>query len=112
MTYGLYIVKAKGPTVIIDKNGIWIKYYNFIPWNNIEECNPYIMFGTTEGIGLRIKNIQEAIENAERSGKLGLFWAKLFKRYYQITLSNLDISNDEILHFTKQYVDSSNNQRF
>ncbi|MCK4650989.1 hypothetical protein KAT08_02315 [Candidatus Babeliales bacterium] len=101
--YGLFSMQYKGPAAILDRNGIWIKHYNFIPWKNIEEFTSYPMFGTVEGIGIKVKDVEVLSKQSDWSGKLGIFWAKLFGNYH-ITLSNIDIKNEDIISFVRLYI--------
>ena len=99
----VYLLYSTDAVLVLYENGIWIKHHNFISWNNIEEIDSYTIVSSMKAIGIKIKDVDLIYKQSSVSGKLNLFWAKLFKRYYQITLSNLDISNDDLLQAYRKF---------
>ncbi|MFA5074701.1 MAG: hypothetical protein WC436_01205 [Candidatus Babeliales bacterium] len=99
--YSIFLLLSKIPATIIDQNGIWIKYYNFIPWENIDQVSCCPIAGNIESICIKVKNPNLAVKNSDWQGKMNFFWAKLFKREYHIFISNVDINNNDILLFIK-----------
>lgn len=95
---------SKRPIAILDKNGIWVKHFAFIPWNDIDKFTSYLMSGSNaEVIGINVKNPKVLSKKSGLGGKMGIFWAKIFNNYH-ITISSVDKTNEEILCFAKQYI--------
>jgi hypothetical protein len=104
LAYG-YFFKQDEPAAILSSQGIWIKHYGLIPWDNIIQIRTYTLPNAPlEVIGIQAKNIMSISVNASFAGKCGLFWAKLFGYQYQITLSCLALENDEVLDFARQFI--------
>jgi hypothetical protein len=102
-----YVFTYKGPAVVLDQRGIWIRHFNFIPWENVEKMNPYIIWGTpVERIGIRIKDVTAVYRDSERLGKMGLMWTRHFGPYH-ITLTPLDIENETLMRFFQQHVSTN-----
>ena len=93
----------KGPAVILDEKGIWVKHYNFIPKESIEEFYPYQISGTLGCIGIKVKDTEFLSKQSDLNGKIGIFWAKLFNSYH-INLANLDTSSEDIMIFYQRYI--------
>ncbi|MCK5633262.1 hypothetical protein KAH94_05900 [bacterium] len=103
LIYAPFFLKYKGPAAILDKNGIWIKHYNFIPWENIEEFTSYSVVEATEFIGIQVKDVGKLSKQSSWDGKLRIFWTK-FSGNYHITLSNLDTQYEDIIIFAHRYL--------
>lgn len=100
-----YIFTYEGPAIALDQRGIWVRHFNFIPWENVEKIGIYTLWGTpTEVIGVRIKNVAPAYHNAERIGKIRLWWTKRFGSYHLGTLARLDVNNEEVMKFIEQHI--------
>ena len=94
-----YLLQSKIPDLIIDKAGIRIKVFNFIPWDNIEDVFPVYGPSTLSCIAIKLKNKKLAYKEADILGKVGIFNNSLVTKKYNITVSNLDISDEEIFRF-------------
>lgn len=103
-----YVFKYEGPAIVLDQQGLWVRHFNFIPWKNVETMNPYTLWGTpTEVIGIRVKDIAAAYHNAERIGKIRLWWTKRFGTYHITTFAQLDMSNEELMKFFQQHISAN-----
>ncbi len=102
--FGLYSFFYKAPVAILNKDGIWIKYYCFVSWEDVKEINLYSMVtaGAMAAVGINVRDRELLFRKSRLGGKIGLFWAKLFG-YYHIIISNTDISGEEILFFARKY---------
>ncbi len=96
--------KKDGTALILDSKGIRLKNHGFIPWSEIDEFNTYI-FPTTplEVIGIRFKNTSSISRQSTKSGKMTLFWARLFRYHYHISLANLAVENHVIVEYAKYF---------
>lgn len=107
--YASIVLKYNKPMAILDENGIWIKDYGFIDWNNISAMKTFIAPMTPiEVIGINLKDIAIQYKQSTWQGKLNFFWAKLFNRHYHIVLSNLELENYKIINFAKQCIIKNN----
>lgn len=101
--YYCFFLSFKVPAAILDQNGIWVKNYNFIPWSNVEVFAPYIMFGDSEVVGIRVKDVQDLSKKASFNGKLSILWSKI-SGYPHIMLSNLAVENKDVITFAHRYL--------
>lgn len=94
------------PAAILNEKGIWVKYYGFIAWDEIQEIG-LLQVGTipVKSIGIRVYDNAALSKRAPFSGKMGIFWSKI-TGYPPINLANLAIENDVIIEFIKQYVET------
>lgn len=100
-----YFFKHDDPAAILSIEGIWIKQYGLIPWDNVIQIRAYIIPSTSmEVIGIQVKNINSVSTTASFAGKCVLFYAKLFGYQYHITLSCLALENHEIVAFARQFL--------
>jgi hypothetical protein len=103
--FNLWIIFDKSPVIIIDEKGIWFKEHGLVNWTEIEHIDIYALGNTPmEVIGVRLKDIDRISKQSRWPGKLRLFWSKLFKHNAHIDLSNLNISNEKIIEFAKQFI--------
>ena len=103
--YGLATLSNNKPLATLTADGIRVKSFGFIPWGEVEDISLYYVKGTPmEGVALRVHDLSKVSRQATLSGKLGIFWSKLFK-YPPIILFDVDCENDEILRFAHQYVE-------
>ncbi|MCL4229909.1 hypothetical protein KJZ61_04470 [Candidatus Dependentiae bacterium] len=100
-----YIDKSDEPALILNQEGIRIKFHGIIPWDNIQEINTYCIPTTPmPAIGIKIKNPSLVSANAPWSGKVSLFWATLFGYYYHITITNIALDYDVVVNFSRQFL--------
>ncbi len=98
--------KTDKPVAILDEHGILVNHFGFTPWEGVNDITTYQMPGPNNGmefIGITVKNRNDLSKQADWSGKIGIFWAKVFGNY-DITLSNIDARNEEIIRFARQYM--------
>jgi hypothetical protein len=102
--YHLLFMGTMDPLAILNPKGIWVYDFGFIPWDNVETITRclYPAGSNFEYVGIQLKDIVSARTQANWSGKLRLFWAKIFG-YYHIMLSNAAVSNDEIVSVAQCY---------
>lgn len=104
LVYGFFWNLEK-PAAILSSEGIWLKDFGFIPWDNIAEINVYRIPTTPiDVIVVRLKDVTSISNQASFGGKCALFWAKIFKYKYHITLSCLALENDEIVAHAKHFM--------
>lgn len=109
--FNCWIFFDKKPVAIIDEKGIWFKDHGFVSWSDIEHIDVYTVGNTPmEVVGVRLKDITKISKQSRWPGKLRLFWSRLFKHNAHIDLSNLNISNEKIVEFARQFmnIESSN----
>jgi hypothetical protein len=100
--FTLQFLKQNKPAAILNKDGIWVNYYNFISWQDIDDFDTYMYKNLPiEFISISVKDIHKLSKNASLYGKIGIFWSKIFG-YPPITLAGLELENDEIITFAKQ----------
>ena len=123
--YFLEFVRSFRPIASMTSNGIWLRYFNFIPWNNIESIDlsfqGFIPKFSEKYLGeqdkvikIKFKNISE-IKNITFMGKISLFWPKIFKiqhvtlvpRIQDIVLDETFVDGCEVLKFANQYIKQS-----
>lgn len=98
--YIFFKMKNNDPIVILNQNGIWMKHYGLISWEDIEEIAPYLFLkAPIETIGIQVKNTSLLLKQSSFNGKMGIFWSKIFKRPHIILEKN-----DEILNFAKRFI--------
>ena len=77
LIFGVYSFFDKRPAVILDKKGIWIRYYNFIPWEDIIDFDLLVL-----SIGINVENPIRLSKKSDLRGKMGIFWSKLFNYHH------------------------------
>lgn len=56
--HALFAIRDHRPAVIINKDGIWVKYFGLTPWNNIEKIDLYTIYQTSmQYIGIQVNNV-------------------------------------------------------
>ncbi len=106
----LYI--SKTPAMIINSEGLWIKEFGIIPWQNItqiEEYNPFkVPFGfenNMSALGINLHDTALVLENASPIGKRALRLA-LYSKKHHITLMDMDTQVHEIVNYAHQFMDN------
>jgi len=95
--------KESKPVAILSQKGISVNHYGFISWKNIKKFTSYHLFDNKEAIGIETKNIKALSDQSDLSGKIGIFWSKLFCKPH-IVLSNLDTENEKIITFARRHL--------
>jgi len=103
LVYSPFFMGYNGPAAILNKDGIWIKNYNFIYWEDIEEFSSYPVTGTLEAIGIQVGNVKKLSKQSNLDAKIRIFWSRVFGTPH-ITLSNLDTENEKIIIFAHRYL--------
>ncbi len=101
-----YLVKRDSPLAILNQEGLWLYQFGFIPWEDITEFSAYQALGNTKAgeiIGIRYKNSLKIFRQADWGGKMGIFWAWVF-RYHHARLAGIDIPNEEVVSFAQKYL--------
>ncbi len=107
LLYAPFFLGCKGPAAILNQDGIWVRYHNFISWKDVEEFSLYTIARTPlESIKIQVKDVTRLSKQSNWDGKLRIFWAKLFGTPH-ITLSNLDTANEDIIIFAQRYLKGS-----
>lgn len=99
-----FLIKSDSLAAILSPDGIWIKDFGFIFWQDIHEFGPYIVTTTPIiNLGIRVKDISKLSKQASFNGKCAIFWSKIFG-YPPIILSNLALENEQILCFAMRHL--------
>jgi hypothetical protein len=95
------------PAAILNENGIWMPYYNLIPWDTITEFDT-VKVSTTplEYIGIRVKDLSKLSKQSNFSGKSAIFWSRI-TGYPPITLANIELTNEEVIAFAQQFLNKN-----
>lgn len=103
MIHSLILYYTNAPAVIINKDGIDLRYYGFIPWNEVAQLERYrYKDSPMESIAINVNNLTKLKKQSTLSGKIGIFWSQRFNTPH-ISLANLDLPNDEILIFAHRF---------
>lgn len=99
-----FLIDPNIPAAILNEDGIWVKNYCFIPWQDIDEIAPYT-FGNVpiESIGIRVKDRSKLSKKSAFAGKCGVFWSRIFG-YPHIIISNITVDNDQVISFAQQFI--------
>jgi hypothetical protein len=83
--------------------GIWVRYFGFIPWDDIAILDKF-QYGTPLiSIGIRVKDLSKLSKQASFNGKMAIFWSKVFG-YPPIIIANTTIDNETIMAFAKRFI--------
>jgi hypothetical protein len=102
--YGLHRLINIDPMAIISPNGIWIKQFGTIPWNNVLAVKPYL--GTTplssESIGIQARDITLLSKQATITGKLMILQSKI-SNCPTIIIDNIELKAETVVNFANQF---------
>lgn len=102
--YGLFNQKNNDPAAQLNHEGIRVKYFGFIAWSEIEELSEYQFQGVSVvGIGIRVHDLKSLSKQAAFSGKLGIFWSKIFG-YPPIIIANIVLDNEQVITYAKRFI--------
>lgn len=99
----LFFIDYNEPATVLNKNGIWIKHFGLISWDNINKIN-ILHKNHFEYIVVETKDSSKVFLQASLFGKLGFFWSKIFKNP-PILISNISLKNHEVINFAKQFME-------
>ena len=101
----IFLIKKVEPLARLNKDGIWVQYFGFIPWHQIDEFKEYSYKDSPIiAIGIRVKDLKALSKQASLGGKMGVFWSKIFG-YPPIQLTSLAIDNEQIISFAQRFLD-------
>lgn len=95
--------KINLPNAIFNQDGIWVKHFGFILWNDINEITKYTYGTPMEIIGIQVKDPESISKRASFFGKCIIFYSKVFG-YYHISIASLEVNIDEIICFANKYM--------
>ncbi len=102
--YMYKVLHTSEPAAILSEEGLWIRGYGSVPWNNISEFDmPYIMNFPTETIIVGLKTTKSVFAQAGFYEKINFVWAKIFG-YTPVRLSNLDLPCQTVIDFAQQFL--------
>jgi hypothetical protein len=103
--YAIYLILSKQhTTAMLDQNGIWVRFFGFIPWDDVIYFNTWIVPGTPlETIAIQVKDPNSLFKQASFNGKVSLFWSKIFNNPH-ITIANITVPNEVIISFARNYI--------
>lgn len=101
--FAIFLIQDNEPAAVLNEDGIRVKYFGLIAWENIDKMEPYkLIKSSVESIGIRVKNVS-LYNQATLSGKSILLWSKIFG-YPPIILSNLALENFEVINFANRFI--------
>jgi hypothetical protein len=106
----LFLLQSTKPAAILDKNGIWLAYFGFISWSQVDQIYPYLIMGTPmEVIAIQVKDVRLLFKQASLGGKISLFWSKIFGGPH-ITISNTALSSKDIFSFARNFIQQKSDE--
>jgi hypothetical protein len=105
-----FMLKDNAPYLVMDERGMTLKYYGFIPWENIQSIN-FTPKGFLAGqlIDVWFKDNKLVYKQASWQGKMNLLWARIFK-YAPARIAGLSVPTTEIVAFAHQYLTKKTDQ--
>jgi hypothetical protein len=96
--------KSNEPQARLNEKGIWIKYFGFVPWHEIDELSEYRVPGTPLAtIAIYVHNLKKISKQASFNGKLKVFWSKIFG-YPAIIIADMTMDNDQVISFAHRFM--------
>lgn len=105
----LKLLIDKKPIAILNHQGIWLKHYGLIPWNNVLAIEEYRIHKSVRasrnmwGLGIRLKDINPVMAQTSWMRKKLLKWSQR-SGLYDIVLSNIDIEHKEVIRFAQPFM--------
>ena len=100
----IFFHNSDTPAAIINEEGMWVHYYNLIPWNNIADVTVRNSPGTPiEVVAVLPKEYRSLFKNATTGGKIAILIGKLFG-YPSIQIANIEHDNEFVVDFAQQYM--------
>ncbi len=107
--YGILQNKKLEDLARLTHQGIWVRYFGFIPWTDIVVLDKF-QYGTPLiSIGIRVKDLEKLSKQASFNGKMAIFWSKFFG-YPPIIIANTQMDNEQIIAFARRFISHENNQ--
>lgn len=101
---GVLQTTSRAPAAVINDDGIWVRNFGLIPWDNIRDVYAYHYKNSPlETIGIHVHNIKVLASQGSIGARCSIFCSKLLGTP-PITLSNLAVSNRTIIQFAKQFM--------
>lgn len=100
------LMQGDTPQAVLNKKGIFVKNFGFIPWEDISEFKTYSIGQCPENIGIRLKDTVKPSTFKLRSA---IFWSKR-SGYPPINIYNTSVvPNSEIVWFAQQFLKENDN---
>ena len=104
LMYAITLSKSNKPAAVINEEGVWVNYFNLIPWSNIADVTLYKSPGTPiEVVAVLPKEYRSVFKNASGSGKMAILTSKLFG-YCPILIANIELDNEDVIEFAQQFL--------
>jgi len=100
--YSLYRIARIAPMAVINQNGIWIKQFGIIPWNNIFEVTAFPA-PNAPSIGIQVRDAALLSKQASIAGKLIMFESKML-HCPTIVIDNLEVNSQTIISFANEFI--------
>lgn len=108
ISFGIYMVYMDGPIAVLNKEGIWLFTYGFIPWGNIKEVKRIVISEPNLSmVAISFKDAKLAFKNFNMIGKISFFWSKIFYKNH-IFFSKDPYSNNLIIEYSKEFMSKNN----
>ncbi len=104
LIYALFFDDPEEPLAQLNSEGILVKNFGFIKWIDVAEIEPYRVPGTPISlVGIRVRSLANLSKRSSISGKLKIFYSKIFG-YPPVSIGSIDISNERIISFAKKFI--------
>lgn len=104
------ILQSKEPEnwARFNNQGVWVRYFGFIPWADIDVLDKF-QYGTPlVNIGIRVKDLKKLSKQSSFNGKMAIFWSKIFG-YPPIVIGNTQMENEQIVAFAQHCMSHTEN---
>lgn len=108
--YSCLVIHDKSPVVIFSSEGVWTAYHGYIVWQDICWFGLYRSDGIPY-IAIRVRDVTKLSKQSTLGGKVRIFVAKTFGNP-PIMLSNLTLSNEQIISFAAQWYPKNSYENF
>lgn len=105
LLYMIWLINCnKKPLAILSAEGIWVNHFGLIAWDDVLSCQIYNYPRTPlEVVSVVVKDVKKLSRQASISGKITIFWAKMFQ-YPPVLLANATVDNETIIAYAQAYI--------
>ena len=106
LIYIIFLDKNDTIAARLNQDGVWVREFGFISWPEIDQLYAFTYGTPLEYIGIRVKDLKRLSKQASLSGKMRIFWSKIFG-YPPIIIVHAEMDNEQILAFAKPFISSN-----
>ena len=103
LVYIIFLDKNDTIAARLNQDGVWVREFGFISWVEIDTLFSFTYGTPLEYIGIRVKNLKKLSKQASLSGKMKIFWSKIFG-YPPIIIAHAQMDNEQILAFSHKFI--------